>query len=32
MTKNNQDRGLAPLAGDGQEGGGSPLRPIRDPL
>lgn len=32
MTKDNQDRGLAPLAGDGKEGGGSPLGPIRDPL
>lgn len=32
MTKDNQDRGLAPLAGDGQDGGGGPLGPIRDPL
>jgi hypothetical protein len=32
MSKENQDRGLAPLAGDGQDGGGSPLGPIRDPL
>lgn len=32
MTKNNQDRGLRPLAGDGQDGGSGPLGPIRDPL
>lgn len=32
MTKNDQDCGLAPLLGDGQDGGGGPLGPIRDPL
>ncbi|BCB18686.1 hypothetical protein [Bosea sp. ANAM02] len=32
MTKDNQDRGLAPLASDGQDGGGGPLGQIRDPL
>ncbi len=32
MTKDNHDRGLAPLASDGHDGGGSPLGQIRDPL
>ncbi|WP_293811146.1 hypothetical protein [uncultured Bosea sp.] len=32
MTKTNQDRGLVPLVDDGQDGGGGPLGPIRDPL
>lgn len=32
MTKTNQDRGLAPLAGGGQDGGGGGLGAIRDPL
>jgi hypothetical protein len=32
MTKTNQDRGLAPLVSDGQDGGGGGLGAIRDPL
>lgn len=32
MTKNNQDRGLTPLARDGQDGDSVSLGPIRDPL
>lgn len=32
MTKNDRDRGLVPLVGDGQDGGGGALGPIRDPL